>query len=207
MINNQGARRTSISACPSDEPTGREIISFLQARRGSGESLHQTIRAKLERLLSADLSSVRIHRDDAAQRLTSGLKVGAFAHGEDLFFAPGQFCPHEPLGLWRLAHENVHTLQQRGAKLDLSLEQARGEGHRVDGRAPPSAGAGTWVALVSADQPNKGSGLGTLPVKFLCLIFRSFYSLFWFFCLQCFAPMLIVMWPRAVPGEPARLSR
>jgi hypothetical protein len=100
---------------------------LLHAPREAGEALEAGLRTRLERLLDADLTTVRIHRGAAAQRLTACLGASAVAYGDDLFFAPGGFSPGEPLGLWRLGHELAHTLQQRGARLTVgpSAESSR----------------------------------------------------------------------------------
>jgi hypothetical protein len=119
-----GPERVSLA----DERTVREVRGLLRAPREVGDALESRLSSRLERLLDADLTAVRVHRGDVAHRLTACLGAPAVAHGDDLFFAPGGFAPGEPLGLWRLGHELAHSLQQRGARLTLGhpAERLRG---------------------------------------------------------------------------------
>src|SRR5262249_17489025 len=58
-----------------------------------------------------DLSSVRLHVTgaDAACR---ALGARAMTVGADIYFRDGAFAPHTCCGLWLLAHEVAHVIQQ-----------------------------------------------------------------------------------------------
>jgi hypothetical protein len=60
--------------------------------------------------------SVRVHDDRAAGRAARALGARAFALGEDVFFAPGQYQPSSPGGRGLIAHELAHVVQARGAE-------------------------------------------------------------------------------------------
>ncbi len=68
--------------------------------------LPASVRRRLERLLDADLTSVRVY---VSSRATM---VGAVAYtrGEQVVFAPGRYDPYSVEGYARLAHEMTHVV-------------------------------------------------------------------------------------------------
>jgi Domain of unknown function (DUF4157) len=74
-----------------------------------GEPLPDGVRQKMESAFAADFSTVRIHAGPEA----GSLGALAFAHGADIFFAPGLYDPHTTRGQRLLGHELAHVLQQR----------------------------------------------------------------------------------------------
>jgi hypothetical protein len=64
-------------------------------------------------LLGVDLSSIRIHTGLAAMQSASALNARAYNIGSDIAFASGQYRPGTDSGRRLLAHELVHTVQQR----------------------------------------------------------------------------------------------
>ncbi len=92
---------------------GIHEASLARALAGGGRALPTAIRAQLERSLGADLSSVRIHDDEAADAAARERRADAFALGSNVVFAAGRFAPESRSGLWLLAHELAHTIQQR----------------------------------------------------------------------------------------------
>lgn len=85
-----------------------------QALQSPGQSLELDVRRSLESRFSHDFSQVRIHSDEQAGAAARELNAAAFTLNQDIFFAAGQYQPRTPAGLWLLAHEITHTLQQRG---------------------------------------------------------------------------------------------
>lgn len=63
--------------------------------------------------MAADLSSVRIHADDAAARTAENERAHAFALGESITFGRDQLRPGTRRGVDLIAHELAHVLQQR----------------------------------------------------------------------------------------------
>lgn len=111
------AVRRSPSASASAE-VGREggtldpaTSEAIEARRGSGRPLDADVRRRMETAFSRDLSSVRIHDDAHAARLSSRVAATAFTTGSDIFFGRDQYRPATPAGERVLAHELAHTLQ------------------------------------------------------------------------------------------------
>ena len=110
-----------------------------------------TLQKRLERIFSADFSTVRIHEGPQAVQLNSS----AFALGEDIYFAPQLFRPDTRSGLELLGHELAHVVQQRQGRLpnpcsglsivqDPDLEaEADGMGWLVASHGPE---LGDWTA-------------------------------------------------------------
>ncbi len=80
-----------------------------------GAALAPDVRAPLERGFGRDLGGVRVHTGAAAAASTQELGASAYAAGDHIAFAPGQFAPDTHAGQWLLAHEVAHTVQQGGA--------------------------------------------------------------------------------------------
>jgi hypothetical protein len=64
--------------------------------------------------LGADLSDVAIHIGPEPLHIGAA----AFAHGADLYFAPGFYNPWTPAGELILVHELAHVIQQRGGRVE-----------------------------------------------------------------------------------------
>lgn len=74
-----------------------------------GQPLPSSVRHRMETLLGADLSEVRIHQ--GAQ--PAAIDAVAFTAGSHIYFAPGQYRPTEPAGQRLLAKQLTYVLQQR----------------------------------------------------------------------------------------------
>jgi hypothetical protein len=74
--------------------------------------LDERAQARLERLLGRDLSGVRVHTGERAQRAAQAMGAQAFALGErDVFFGQGGYDPSSRQGIGLLAHEVAHTVE------------------------------------------------------------------------------------------------
>lgn len=107
----------------------------------------------MESRLGASLAEVRVHSDAAAAHAAAAAGAHAFTLGDHVFFGAGRFAPETSEGATRLAHELVHTLQQRrghgGATTAprvaehearrLGAAVAAGQRVRVAGAAAPNA--------------------------------------------------------------------
>ena len=82
-----------------------------------------------------DFDSIRVHHTDtagpAADLACRTLGARAFTSGADIYFAAGQFRPGTRSGLWLLAHEVAHVVQQ-----SLGLVRARRPGDDGPRRRP-----------------------------------------------------------------------
>jgi len=103
--------------------------------------------------------SVRVHDDPSSARAASALGARAFALGEDIFFAAGQYDPWSSAGRRLIGHELAHVLQARESRPVImcqalagvnktSREYLRGYNH---GRANIPSAPGPLTAQALAD--------------------------------------------------------
>lgn len=124
------------------------------APSGSGAALPEPVLQKMESAFDTSFGDVRVHQGGNAAQLGAL----AYAQGNDLHFAPGQYDPGSEAGQRLIGHELTHVVQQRQGRVtpqgkdspinsDPSLEDeadalgdraARGESVRPSG----AAGAG-----------------------------------------------------------------
>ena len=100
---------------PRRHSPAQDRFDGLVPAQGRGEPLPVRVRTTLEPALGASLAGVRIHTDARAAQSSRQLSAAAFTLGQHVFFAEGQFQPDTPDGRELIAHELVHTLQQRDA--------------------------------------------------------------------------------------------
>jgi hypothetical protein len=86
-----------------------------QTDRGpaGGRPADAKVSAHVGRALGYDFSSVRIHDDQVAARLTDRLGAHAATFGGHIAFAAGRYRPDDVDGRRLLTHELVHVAQQR----------------------------------------------------------------------------------------------
>ena len=68
---------------------------------------------------SIDFASIRLHYT-GADVACRALHARAFTVGRDIYFADGAFAPHTRAGLWLLAHEVAHVVQQSAGETSAS---------------------------------------------------------------------------------------
>ena len=90
------------------------VQSEISSTRGGGASLDSSVADRFSGSLG-DLSDVRVHTDDNADRLNRSVSARAFATGTDVYFARGEYQPGSADGDRLIAHELAHVVQQRGA--------------------------------------------------------------------------------------------
>lgn len=74
--------------------------------------LPKPLRAEMEKSLGADFSNIKVMESQLPT--LNGSK--AFAYGNEIHFAPGQFDPHSNAGRELISHELTHVVQQRGGR-------------------------------------------------------------------------------------------
>ncbi|MEX0782767.1 MAG: DUF4157 domain-containing protein [Dehalococcoidia bacterium] len=80
----------------------------IDAMRGVGSTLDDTVRAAAEPALGVDLSPVRVHQDSASDSLARGMTAKAFTSGSDIFLREDVNASDSRL----MAHELTHVAQQ-----------------------------------------------------------------------------------------------
>jgi hypothetical protein len=86
-----------------------------RAAGSAGAALPADLRDRFERSLGADLSRVRIHTGDASATAAQAVGARAYTVDQDIHFGAGQYDPGSGDGLFLIAHEVAHTVQQAGA--------------------------------------------------------------------------------------------
>jgi uncharacterized protein DUF4157 len=111
-----------------------------------GSALPAAQRGRFEQALGLDLSDVRVHTDDQADRAARSIDATAFTTGRDIYFRRGAYGPGTPAGDATLAHEVAHTVQGRvGRRAGVSAAGEAGE--READRAVPALLSGAPVRL------------------------------------------------------------
>ncbi len=113
-----------------------EISNRISVTRGSGYPLPQDMQRKMESKMGADFSGVKVHADITAEQLSRDIGAKAFTVGNDIYFNKGQYDPVSREGKKLMAHELVHTVQQRAVP-EFPMRTA---GDLIQ-REPPALGA------------------------------------------------------------------
>jgi hypothetical protein len=131
------------------------------AAGGAGAALPGALQARFEESLGVDLSGVRVHTDAASERAAGAVGARAYAVGNDIHFAAGEYDPGSTGGQYLLAHEVAHTVQHAGGatsarqhKLEVStpgdaleVDADRAADAMVAGRSADVIGAGNVEVL------------------------------------------------------------
>ncbi|MEX0268914.1 DUF4157 domain-containing protein [Leptolyngbyaceae cyanobacterium UHCC 1019] len=105
-------QRSSVSQASPTENLNSSLQQHIQSASGRGDSLDTGIQQHLEQNLGTNLSSVQIHTDSEADRLSRAVNAIAFTTGQDIFFSTGSYNPRSSEGQQLIAHEVVHAVQQ-----------------------------------------------------------------------------------------------
>jgi Domain of unknown function (DUF4157) len=88
-------------------------------RRSPANGIPDSVRSKMEAVFKIDVSAVKIVENSSAAKEAGAL---AFAAGDTLHFAPGQFNPNSPQGQQLLGHELAHLVQQKQGRVQATGE-------------------------------------------------------------------------------------
>lgn len=128
---------------------------------GAGHPLEPGTRAFFEPRFGQDLSDVRIHTDGVAADAAMKLDAQAFAIGQHIAFAQGQYAPDSTHGRRLIAHELTHVLQSDAPMLHRSAAPAN------QAEAPPKSGerpTANQGQAVPATTPAPSTPTCTMPV-------------------------------------------
>ncbi len=92
---------------------GPDLESRIQAPRGGGQPLPESVRTFFESRFGYDFSHVRVHTDAQAVDRAQILNAQAFTVGRDIVFGVGHYTPETTSGRKLLAHELTHVIQQK----------------------------------------------------------------------------------------------
>ena len=116
------------------EPTAamESAASGAVSGKGAGEPMQGSTRRALESSMGVDLSSVRVHQDQAAQEASRAIQAKAFTHGSDIWLGPGESQSNVPL----MAHEAAHVVQQAGGVHRMLVQREKKEKEAADEGGP-----------------------------------------------------------------------
>jgi hypothetical protein len=104
-----------------------QVTPNLEARinaiRGGGQSLPESVRAFFGPRFGHDFSHVRVHADAEANTLSHSLNARAFTTGRDMFFRQGEYDLGNRSGRQLLAHELTHVLQQNSTMRSIHRQE------------------------------------------------------------------------------------
>ena len=95
-------------------PRSAPALDVSELGASTGQALPASARAFMEPRFGYDFSSIRIHTDPQASRLSRSINAAAFAHGRHIYFGAGRFDDRTETGRRLLAHELTHVVQQGG---------------------------------------------------------------------------------------------
>lgn len=126
-------KKKKVKQAEFDHQTGVEEEKSSYIAAGNRTQMPEDIQTKMENAFGADFSKVQVHSNDTSAKEMGAL---AYAHGNNIHFAPGQYNPSSGKGLELIGHELTHVVQQRQGRVaattqtkgvavndDFSLEQ------------------------------------------------------------------------------------
>jgi hypothetical protein len=129
------ARMASDGTAP--PPGAHEAMTVAASSPGMG--LPGELRGRLETSLGTDLGRVQVHIGPESAAAAASVGAVAYATGQDIHFGAGRYDPGSPGGEALIAHEVAHTVQQRGASIDVRQDRlavsSPGDAHEVEAEA------------------------------------------------------------------------
>lgn len=134
-----------------------------QANHG-GLRLDAGVRRLLEDAFDIDLASVRVHTGTRADAVARSMHADAFAVGPRLYFREGAYDPASEHGLWLLAHEVAHVIQQAHGWVGPSGPRRRLERQADLAADRITSGRRAAMGWLEAIPPHRAAG----PVTIQC---------------------------------------
>lgn len=132
------------------------------AQHGNGQALPSRVQQIMGSGFGYDFSHVKVHDDERAAAATRSVGAVAFTLGKDIAFAPGTFQPTTPAGLFLIAHELSHVVQQDGLPVSPQASVVAESTSPLEREADQAALAVTNGRRASAQRGSMGSGVAQL---------------------------------------------
>lgn len=128
----QKARFVTNKLVNSSEPqksSEKKIFSSIPSRvnnvlKSPGHPLDSNIRSDMESRFGEDFSQVRVHTDSEAAESASVVTAKAYTVGQDIVFGKDEYTPGTKAGNNLIAHELVHTVQQKSSGGKIALQRS-----------------------------------------------------------------------------------
>gem|GEM_PF-3844556 len=102
------------------QPALKQNKSPFKLPQGTGASMGKSLRSKMEKSFKADFSKVKVFKNS---KKAKAIGAFAFAQGNNVHFAPGQYDPYSPKGQELIGHELAHVVQQREGRVNPTKTQ------------------------------------------------------------------------------------
>ena len=102
-----------VVARPKPRPKLAPLAPSKGAGIGPGQPIPSHVKEAIQNSLMVDLSSVRLHASNVAERKAQSLSARAFTFGNDIFLGSGE----HPTDLTLISHEAAHVVQQQHTSL------------------------------------------------------------------------------------------
>lgn len=137
--------------------------------KSKNNALPPQLQQNLESSMQQDFSGVEIHKDSERARELNAL---AFAEGEAIHFAPGQFDPGSTEGKNLIGHEFAHVAQQRDGSVQptnvmhdgTALNDDKSLEHDADKRGE-NAAAGNSISMYHSSPMGIRNSVGAAQAK------------------------------------------
>ncbi|SFB16201.1 protein of unknown function [Cohnella sp. OV330] len=96
------------------ELSPEESAAPAQRKQDRPGALPLDVQSKMEKVMGADFSNVNVHANSSN---ASSMGALAYAQGNDIHFAPGQYSPDTQNGQKIIGHELAHVVQQRQGRV------------------------------------------------------------------------------------------
>lgn len=106
------AHKVSHGSTASSHAPRVQLAPDISAASQAGSPVDEHVRNRIEPVLGADLSSVRVHADSRAQRAARAINARAFTHRNHIYLGTGESRNDTEL----MAHEATHSVQQAGGR-------------------------------------------------------------------------------------------
>lgn len=93
--------------------TSPSFESKLQASKGNGNPMTNTVKAEMESGFGRNFNNVRIHTGTKAIQMNKDIGAKAFTNGNNIYFNSNKYNPSSTSGKRLLAHELTHVVQQK----------------------------------------------------------------------------------------------
>jgi hypothetical protein len=138
----------------------RQIDTRVNALRGRGKPLPESVRSFFEPRFGYDFSKVRVHTDPPAAESAVAVNALAYTVGRDIVFDRGQYAPGTDTGRRLIAHELSHVVQQDSTQPSLS------QAHQLQRKPVFKQCEGKEETLNAAiDEAKKSAGRALSAVK------------------------------------------
>lgn len=122
----------------------------------SSVELPKDVQSKMENSFGHDFSDVKLHKDSSQAQ---DVNAKAYAQGNEIHFAPGEYNPSSKSGQELIGHELTHVVQQKKGKVGQG--EIHGSGMEINQDKALEQEADTLGKLAASGMPAFVEGIGS----------------------------------------------